>query len=183
MQFLRASIIGFFLTASLLAQSSVPTSSATPTSRPVGTLNEVMRGIYFPNSNLIFDVQVNDPGAAKATVGKPGSATRYASVYTRWEELEYAAVALIDGVDLILAPGRACQNGMPVPVSQADYRRFAQEMRKVGLSTLEAVRTKNREKVIDATDGLTQACSNCHQVFRSGQKADSPNRCTARATK
>ena len=30
---------------------------------PGGNLNQVMRGILFPNSNIIFNVQTNDPGA------------------------------------------------------------------------------------------------------------------------
>ena len=31
--------------------------------QPYGTLAQVMRGIPFPNSNIIFDTQTNDPGA------------------------------------------------------------------------------------------------------------------------
>ena len=175
----RMSVIASFLSASVAAQAPSSDPAATSTARPVGTLNDVMRGIYFPNSNLIFDVQLNDPGVAKAVVGEPGSAANYATLYTRWEELEYAAVALIDGVDLILAPGRSCQNGKPVPVSQAEYRRFAQDMRRAGLTALEAVRSKNREKVIDATNDLTEVCTSCHRVFRRGS-IDGPNRCIAR---
>ena len=53
-------------------------------SKPAGTLAQVMRGIYFPNANLIFDVQQNDPGVAKKTSGEPaGSATEtYAGMRT-----------------------------------------------------------------------------------------------------
>jgi cytochrome c553 len=39
------------------AQAPPPTSSPNARSKPAGTLAQVMRGIYFPNSNLIFDVQ------------------------------------------------------------------------------------------------------------------------------
>ena len=39
------------------AQTSLETA-------PVGTLAQLMRGIYFPNSNLIFDVQMRDPAPA-----------------------------------------------------------------------------------------------------------------------
>ena len=35
--------------------------AAAPRPKPTGSLAQIMRGIYFPNSNLIFDVQQHDP--------------------------------------------------------------------------------------------------------------------------
>ena len=43
--------------------AAAQTSLETP---PVGTLAQVMRGIYFPNANLIFDVQMRDPAEPRA---------------------------------------------------------------------------------------------------------------------
>src|SRR5262249_7429968 len=100
---------------------------------PSGTLAQVMRGIYFPNSNLIFDVQQHDPAAANPKSEGTASATAvYGNAYSGWETVENAAIALTDGVDLILAPGRLCQNGKPVPTGRADFRKFAQQMRDAG---------------------------------------------------
>ena len=39
--------------------------------------------------------------------------------------MENAAVALTDGVDLILQPGRRCQDGKPGPVREPDFQKFA----------------------------------------------------------
>lgn len=147
--------------------------------KPTGTLAQIMRGIYFPNSNLIFDVQHADPGAPKKPEPAAGSATAtYGSAYSGWEVVENAAVALTDGVDLILTPGRLCQNGKPVPSQRADFRKFAQDMRAAGLAVLAAARTKNQEKVSDATNDLADACAGCHAVYRDRGPADSAARCT-----
>src|SRR5712692_755413 len=130
---------------------------ATPSPRATGSLAQIMRGIYFPNSNVIFDVQENDPGAPrKKSSTEPGASVSetYASTYTGWEAVENAAVALTDGVDLILRPGRSCQNGKPVPIRQADFQKFARDMRTAGLTVLQAARTRNQEKVSDATNNL-----------------------------
>jgi hypothetical protein len=59
-----------FLTAIAAAQAPpkpapAKAPAAQPSRKPTGTLAQVMRGIYFPNANLIFDVQQNDPGAPK----------------------------------------------------------------------------------------------------------------------
>ena len=148
--------------------------------KPTGTLAQVMRGIYFPNSNLIFDVQQNDPAAPKKTpAAGAGSATAaYSGAYSGWEVVESAAVALADGVDLVLMPGRLCQNGKPVPVQRADFQKFARDMRASAVAVLQAARTKSQEKVSDATNNLADACANCHEVYRDKGPADSPARCT-----
>src|SRR6267142_19563 len=106
------------LVSTIVAAQAPSKPAPRPTPRPTGTLAQVMRGIYFPNANLIFDVQQTDPGAPKTKSGETGgSATdTYSSTYSGWEVVENAAVALTDGVDLILKPGRLCQNGKPVPL-------------------------------------------------------------------
>ena len=148
--------------------------------KPTGTLAQIMRGIYFPNSNLIFDVQQTDPAAPRTAPAGGGTATAtYGTAYSGWEVVENAAVALTDGVDLILTPGRLCQNGKPVPQQQADFKKFAQDMRAAGLAVLAAARTKDQEKVSDATNDLADACSGCHAVYRDKGPADSTARCVA----
>jgi hypothetical protein len=178
-----ASVLLPVLTVVAVAQSTAPARkpAAPPAAarpKPAGSLAQIMRGIFFPNSNLIFDVQHVDPAAPrKGETG--GSATaNYGNAYSGWEMVESAAVALTDGVDLILMPERSCQNGKPVPVRRADYQKFAREMRAAGLKVLDAARTRDREKVSDATNDLADACANCHDVYRNAGPADSPLRCT-----
>jgi hypothetical protein len=168
--------------AAAQAPSKAPARAVSPPNKPVGSLAQIMRGIYFPNSNLIFDVQQHDPGAPKPPAASGGSASSaYAHAYAGWEVVENAAIALTDGVDLLLTPGRLCQNGKPVPVRQPDFQKFARGMRTAGLAVLEAARTKSQEKVSDATNDLADACSNCHEVYRDKGPADSPARCTPAA--
>jgi hypothetical protein len=160
------------------AKKPAPAPAAAP--KPAGTLAQVMRGIYFPNSNVIFDVQQRDPGAPQpADTGRGNSASAvYANTYSGWEAVENAAIALTDGVDLIMKSGRLCQNGKPVPIQQPDFQRFARQMRTAGTAVLQAARTKSQEKVADATNDLADACSSCHEVYRDVGPADSPARCT-----
>src|SRR5437870_1022614 len=68
---------------------AVPGPAVRPGPRkPDGDLAQVMRGILFPNSNLLFDVQQNDPGApAKTPKGDAGgnASKSFANVYTGWQ--------------------------------------------------------------------------------------------------
>ena len=176
---MRTPIIGLSLALiSSTSPAQAPPKPA-PAVKPAGTLAQVMRGIYFPNANLIFDVQQHDPAAPKPKAETRGTASStYADTYSGWEQIEAAAVALTDGVDLILKPGRLCQNGKPVPLQAADFRTFARNMRTAGQAVLAAARTKNQEKVSDATNDLADACAMCHEVYRDKGPADSAARCT-----
>ena len=179
---MRLLTVGFtlaLLTAMTAAQTPAPKPAAKPAPTPTGTLAQVMRGIYFPNANLIFDVQQHDPAAPKKRIESAGSSTEtYASAYSGWEIVENAAIALTDGVELILTPGRSCQNRKPVPLNRPDFQKFAREMREAGRVALRAARAKNQEQVSDATNNIADACSNCHEVYRDKGPADSPARCT-----
>jgi cytochrome c553 len=166
------------------AQAPAPKpAAARPAPRPAGTLAQLMRGIYFPNANLIFDVQQSDPAVPKKKSDSGSSTDTYSGAYSGWEIVENAAIALSDGVDLILKPGRTCQNGKPVPINQPDFQKFARDMREAGRVALQAARTKNQEKVSDATNNIADACSNCHEIYRDKGPADSPARCTPPAKK
>ena len=173
-----------FLTAIAAAQSPSTGSAGAaprvrPAPKPAGTLAQVMRSIYFPNANLIYDVQQIDPAAPKKAHESTGSSTdTYSAAYSGWDIVENAAVALTDSVDLILQPGRTCQNGKPVPLSQPDFQTFARNMREAGLVVLRGARAKDRAKVIDATNNIADACVSCHEVYRDKGPADSPARCT-----
>src|SRR5262245_17462641 len=179
---LAAAVVLLPVAAIAAAQSASGRAPAAPAAaarpKPAGSLAQIMRGVFFPNANLIFDVQHADPAAPRKSETGGSATANYANTYTGWEIVESAAVALTDGVDLIVIPERSCQNGKPVPVRRADYQKFAREMRAAGLKVLEAARTRDREKVSDATNDLADACANCHDVYRNAGPANSPLRCT-----
>ena len=187
MRMLIVGACGFALTAATLAQtpasrpnsSTAPPATAARAAKPDADLAQLMRGIFFPNSNLLFDVQQNDPGAPKkpATASDGNATQTYANVYTGWQVVEGAAAAIDESVDLILKPGRVCSNGKPVPVTRADYIKFAQALRDSARKALSAAKAKNQEQVSDITNDLADACSMCHEVYRDKGPAGSPARC------
>lgn len=150
------------------APAAAVASAAFP---PAGNLSQLMRGIMFPNSNILFTVQTHDPGEKK----KAGDATFNGGfnwamwgndLYSGWDIVDYAAIALAESAPLMLTPGRRCENGQPVPVSDPDWIRFTKEMAEVGKAAYRASQTRNQEKVSDITSDIADACLHCHQVFR-----------------
>ena len=145
--------------------------------KPAGTLAQVMRGMFFPNANLLFDVQAKDPAAPAKKFGEVGaSATEtFSNIYSGWQTVENAAIALEEASDLLMKPGRLCENGRPVPLQRADWARFTQGMRDAGRAALVAAQSKDREQAIEVTNQIADACANCHDVYRD--KPDLKNRC------
>ena len=176
-------VFGLLLLAPLAAQAPSPRAPSRQTAaRPVvkldGTLAQLMRGIMFPNSNIIFDVQTNDPGVERKLSEDVtrGALITFANMYGGWEVVQNAAIVLEEAPDLILKPGRLCTNGKPVPSGRADFRKYAQGLREAARVILKAAQEKNQEKVSDATNQLIQACLNCHVVYRNSPPGG-PFRC------
>ena len=148
--------------------SSAP-AGASPSFTPVANLAQLMRSIAFPNSNVIFNVQVQAPGAQP----RPQPGTRPfdyvewgSTVYPGWQAVDLAALALVESAPLFLVPGRRCENGRPVPVDRADWRQYTEALVEVGRAAYRASQSRSVDAVIKVTDQLDEACANCHKVYR-----------------
>ena len=140
---------------------------------PSGNLAQVMRGILFPSSNLIFNVQGHDPGVKLPpppddtdTIGAFNWAVWGSGIYSGWELVDYAAIALAESAPLLMAPGRRCENGKPVPISDPEWIKFTDELVEAGRAAYRASQTRDSEKVADVTEQVSDACANCHQLYR-----------------
>ena len=67
--------------------------------------------------------------------------------------------------NLITIAGRLRSNGQPVPVQAADYAKYAEALAPAG-GCLKAVLIKNLDAIGNCTDTLSEACDNCHKVYR-----------------
>ncbi len=111
---------------------------------PLGNMAQLMRGIFFPNSNLIFTVQTRDPGApAKPTADNPNAGFSFvdwgAGIYGGWELVDNAALALADAAPLMLVPGIRCENGRLAPVTDPEWIKFTEDLIAVARRTVSPV--------------------------------------------
>jgi mono/diheme cytochrome c family protein len=144
----------------------------------VGTLNQVMRGVLFPSSNVLFDVQTQDPGARKTGARADAATTtaRYGDVYEPWQVVDAAAIAIAESGPMLMTPGRRCENGKPVPIDRADWQKYVKELVETGRAAYRASQRRNPEAVSEVTNQISDACANCHRVYRD--VASAAMRCT-----
>ena len=181
------------LTDAVLPQITFPTARTSPARAaaiaggaslppPEGNLAELMRAIAFPNSNIIFNLQLKDPGAQpkKKPASSPFDYVEWGStVYGGWLAVDQAAVAITESAALFLTPGRLCQNGKAVPVDRADWKQFVAALTEAGKLAHRASRARNFEAFVDISEKLNDACANCHKVYRDkgGAEGSGGTRC------
>ena len=164
------------------ASGAAPSNAAALAAQPMGNLAQIMRGILFPSSNLIFSVQGQDPAAPKPPYKPDAGGFNWADwgagIYPGWELVDYAAVSIADAAPLLLVP-RRCENGRAAPVERADWIKFTQEMVEAARVVYKAAQSRSQDAVSEATNQLADSCLNCHVVYRDkegGTAADPSNR-------
>jgi hypothetical protein len=114
-----------------------------------GNLKQVMRSVLLPNSNIIFEFQSITPKNDM-----------------QWQTVAKAAIAIQESANLILLPGRLRSNGQPAPVQAADYVKYTQALVLAGGKCLKGAQAKNLDDISNCTDLLSEACDNCHKIYR-----------------
>ncbi len=166
----------------MLAQIAFPVARTSTVPAPEGSLAELMRAIAFPNSNIIFNVQLKDPGtqAKKQPASAPFDYVDWGStVYPGWLAVDQAAIAITETAPLLLTPGRRCQNGRLVPVDRADWKQYVAALVEVGKAAHQASQARNYEAFDDISEKLNDACANCHKAYRDkgGTEGSGTARC------
>jgi hypothetical protein len=173
----RLSLLALAAIAAACGTAPLPAEPAAPSPRPYSTLAQLMRGIPFPNSNIVFDTQTIDPGEKRdpGEARRGGATADFASVYGGWQAVENGALAVAETATLIMVPGRSCENGRPVPIDREDYRRFASQLADAGLAAYKAAQSKNLDVMVEVSGTVSDACAACHEVYRD--KDDPKERC------
>src|SRR5262245_24581805 len=175
-QFVLACCVSAGLGALLLdvvPLAQAPARGAATPSRPAGAttqkadanLQQVMRGILYPSSNVVFAAQ-GDLAKFPAAPDASTSPNPLTSSYGGWQAVENAGLALAESANLLLVQGRTCANGKPVPARRQDWIKFVQGLRQAGMAAYKAAQLKNQDAMVDVSGTVSDSCMACHEVYR-----------------
>ena len=175
-----ALLVGSALSTCLVgrAQAQSPARGAAvtaPAPRVQANLAQLMKGTLYPASNVIFAAQDQNPADVPRAKDPNMATDPLTSAYGKWEAVENSALAIAEVANLLTLPGRKCSNGRDVPLKNADWAKFVQDLRGAGMTAYAAAQAKNQDKIIDAASVMTTACANCHDKYR--EKANLADRC------
>jgi hypothetical protein len=134
------------------------------------TLAQLMKGTLYPESNVVFAAQDQNPAEVPHAKDPSMATDPLASQYGKWDAVENNALAIAEVANLLTLPGRKCSNGLDVPLKNPDWAKFVQQLRDAGITAYAAAQTKNQDKMTDAADVMTTACKNCHDRYRDKRK-------------
>jgi len=161
-------LVTVFSAGCAMAQTSPPAAA------PAANLNQLMRSLFFPHSNVVFFTQRYNPADVKRAEEPSGSTDPLTGVFGGWEAVENSALTMADAADLLMTAGRKCSNGRDVPLTNADWAKLVTGLREASMVAYKAALTKDRDKMTEASEVLAVSCSNCHNKYRPGNAA---NRC------
>ena len=177
-------VLSVLVLVAACSPAPAPTAPAADAPQVKGNLNQVMRGILFPNSNIIFDAQDKDPAAPPDPKDPTAAVHAFAGTYGGWEAVENASIALAEAANLVALPGRSCANGKPVPLTDPTFQKGLAALREVSMASYKAAQEKKADAMLDIADKLTMACSTCHDVYRDiivdGKPVGIEGRCNAK---
>jgi hypothetical protein len=147
-------------------------------------LGQVMKGIMFPASNVVFGAQKENPADVKPAKDPSSATDALDGSYGKWEAVENSALAIAEAANLLIIPGRKCLNGLDVPVKNPDWPQLVRTLQEAAMTAYKAAQSKNQDKMVDAAATLNAACANCHDRYRVSndvlplvEKANLPDRC------
>ena len=139
------------------------------TKRPASTVQQLMQAILFPNANVIFAAESDDPATLRPDARPSASTNPLTGLYGGWQAIENSSLALLESADLLDLKGRVCANGKPAPVDESQWKAAVELMRKSARATGAAARAQSQEQISDANAQLAESCSGCHRIYRRAQ--------------
>ena len=164
-----------FAIADVSAQAPARGSAPATAAKPDANLLQLMRGILYPASNVIFAAQ-EDLSKQPKPSDEATSPNPLTSTYGGWTAVENAGLAIAEASRLVALQGRVCSNGKPAPVQRADWIKYTAGLRKAGLDAYAAAKKKDKDAIVDVAGTVSDACQACHDVYRE-KKGGEKDRC------
>ena len=168
----RAKVVSCLLVAIAIVagvMARVETQAQAPALRPASTVQQLMQAILFPNANVIFFAESDDPAAVRRDVKPSASTNPLAGLFGGWQAVENSGLALLESADLLNLRGRTCANGALVPVDESQWKAAVEAMREAVRASGAAARARSQEQISEANGQLAESCSGCHRIYRRAQ--------------
>ena len=164
---LSVSLASSVVAAQAPAKPAAPAQGAAAQAPQIhGSLIQVMRGILFINSNIVFAAQSEDPETIEPDEFLSLSPSALKSLYGKWMAVENAGIAMAEAANLLTIPGRRCSNGRPVPLQDPKWGEWVQGLRDAGMASFKAAQSRSQDAIVEVSETLTVACANCHERYR-----------------
>ncbi len=149
-----------------------PQGPPPPEFRVTATIKDIMDSVIDPNADYIWD-------SVATTVSAKGVEEKMPRTDEEWKEVRRHAIALTEGANLLLVPGRhvakpgekaddpkveMSPEEIEAAINQdrATFQKLAHGLQETLAPVLDAIEKKNPEGLLNSGDAIDRACERCH---------------------
>lgn len=174
-RFQWSALVGVLMFLIAACSAPPPAPPAAPPFKPTATVKDIMDSVVDPAADAIWE-------SVATIVSAAGTEERRPKTDEEWKALQHSAVRLVEASNLLMIEGRrAAQPGHksefpgielePEEVEKLinddrqSWVKLAAGLHDASLPALKAVLAKDPQGLLDAGEGIDQACESCHLKY------------------
>ena len=157
------------------APPSTPAAAAESPYRPTATIKDIMDSIVDPSADVLWE-------SVATIVSAKGTEERRPKTDEEWANVRRNAIRLVEATNLLIMegrhvakPGEKSENpGIELEPEQmeklmtddrATFLKMAKGLYDAAMPALKAIDARNAEGLLDAGEGIDNACEQCHLKY------------------
>lgn len=150
-------------------------ASGEPPFRTTGTIKDIMDSVVDPSADVLWD-------SVSTTINRQGVQDKQPRTDDEWKEVRRSAIALVEATNLLVMEGRKVapagdKSQNPeielgpeeiqklVDADRAGWIKYAHGLHDAAMVALKAIDGKSVQGLMDAGEGIDEACENCHKHY------------------
>jgi hypothetical protein len=146
-----------------------------PAFRTTGTIKDLMDSVVDPSADVLWD-------SVSTTINRQGVQDKQPRTDEDWKQVRRSAIALVEATNLLVmegrkvaAPGEKSENPdvelgpeqiqKILDADRASWVKYAHGLHDAAMVALKAADGKSVQGLMDAGEGIDEACENCHKHY------------------
>jgi len=160
-----------------------PAAETEPAFRTTATVKDIMDAVIDPNADVLWE-------SVSTTINKEGTTEKMPRSDEDWQAVRRSAMTIVEATNLLVMDGRAIapaghKSEYPgielepeemqklVDADRARWVKYAHGLHDKAMLALKAIDAKSVQGLMDAGEGLDEACENCHKHYWYPEKKPS----------
>lgn len=139
---------------------------------PTATVKDLMLSLVDPSADVVWE-------SVTTVVTPTGIEEKAPTTEEEWTAMRAGAIRLVEAPNLLMMPGRhvarpgekseapgvelePAEMEVLIDKDREGWNKRAMALRDAGMTMLQAIESRDRERIFDAGDQLEVACENCH---------------------
>jgi hypothetical protein len=172
-----------FVAAACSSSRPAPAAEGEPAFRTTATVKDIMDAVIDPNADVLWE-------SVSTTINQQGTIEKMPRTDDEWQAVRRSAMTIVEATNLLVMDGRAIapdghKSEYPgielepaemqklVDADRTSWVKYAHGLHDKAMLALKAIDARSVQGLMDAGEGLDEACENCHKHYWYPEKKPS----------